>query len=146
MGASTGYDPRQHAQMVGEQHASNQEVLRRLAAIEGQLSRLAAAWVAAPDLRDSNTLDALVVAIWKAMGHKTWIVADLVDRAGVDDPPGRDLDAAIQTCARKQNARSLGIFLATAVPPTAGHITADSLEIRRSGLDRGVVAYAVLRV
>jgi hypothetical protein len=144
MGALASYDPRSHAQMVGESVGLLQDVAQRLARVEGLLERMAAAAVTK---HDSSQLDRLVVAAFDAMGGKYWAVSDLLGRAIKGDPAGLALLSAItSTGVLESSARSLGRYLAERVRPGELFTTADGgLQLLR-GLDGRLVVWSIQQV
>jgi hypothetical protein len=140
------YRPQDHAVALAEQIGVLAYLQSELAALRGDVARLVRAL---PSEQLAGADDAaftdLVRAIFGAMGTATWICSDLMTRTIDRDDPALQLLAAMAATGRAGTPRSLGRYLATNVPGDA-RVTADGLEIRRSGFDGNTLAWTVAEV
>ena len=140
------YRPQDHAVAVAAQVGVLAHIQTELAALRGDVARLVRAL---PSERAAGTDEAafndLVRAIFGAMKSTTWICSALMTRAIDRDGPALDLLATMTATGRAGTTRSLGRYLAINVPGDS-RVTADGLEIRRSGIDGNTLAWHVAEV
>ncbi|MDO9235701.1 MAG: hypothetical protein Q7U28_06660 [Aquabacterium sp.] len=138
------YRLQKHADAVADTNALLQQVLRELATVRGDVSRLVDALPRGTSSETEGALDDLVQAAFTAMGDITWVTAELMARTLLSDAAAHDLERAI-VATGKSTTRSLGKYLSTRIPGAA-YLTCTGLEIRRITPDGNSNAWTISRV
>lgn len=138
------YRLQKHADAVADTNALLQQVLREVAAVRGDVSRLLDALPRGTSSETDGALDDLVQAAFTAMGDITWITAELMARTLLSDDAAHNLDRAVRATGKK-TCRALGKYLSNRIPGAA-YRTCTGLEIRRITPDGNSKAWTISRV
>lgn len=141
---NAAYRPQEHAAALTDWTALLLHQAREIAALRGDVTRLLNRQTKGVEPAIDPALDDLVRAAFAAMGLTTWITAELVARTLQNDHAALQLAQAIAATG-KDSPRALGKYLA-ARATGAGYLTAEGLEIRRSGVCGNVVAWTIAQV
>lgn len=138
------YRPQDHAAALTHWTELLVHQSRQIAELRGDVARLLHGQAKSLDNDADPGFDGLVSAAFEALRSTTWVTAELFAYTLRDTSLAMRLAQAVSTVG-KTSPRALGKYLAARVSGES-YITSDGLEIRRSGVTGGVLAWTIVQV